>query len=132
MSIVILIVEDDLTNLKLTKDILQAEGYVTIEATDGKQGMELAKAQKPALVLMDIGLPVTNGIEATKILKADAATRHIPIIALTAYAMKEDAEKVLKVGCDGYLSKPFEIELLLKKIAEHLPLKRRQSFQGRR
>ncbi len=120
MEKVILIVEDEPKNLKLIRDLLQALGYLTLEATDGAQGIELAKAHKLDLILMDILMPVMDGLEATKILKADAETKNIPIIALTSYAMKEDNEKIREAGCDGYITKPIDTREFLKKVAEYL------------
>ncbi len=120
MTKTILIVEDEPKNLTLLRDLLQVSGYLTIEATDGKQGVELAKSKKPDLILMDIMMPVMDGLEATRILKADATTANIPILALTSYAMRGDAERVLEAGCDGYLSKPFDIRELLKQVAKYL------------
>ena len=120
MAKLILIVEDEPKNMTLLRDLLQVSGYSTIEATDGKQGVELARSKKPDLILMDIIMPVMDGLKATRIIKADAVTRNIPIFALTSYAMKGDAERVLEAGCDGYLSKPFDIRELLKQVAEYL------------
>ncbi len=120
MTKVILIVEDDPKLLILFRDLLQVSGYSTIEVTDGKQGVELAKASKPDLILMDVQMPVMDGIEATQTLKADATTGNIPIIALTSYAMKGDKERMLEAGCDGYLAKPIDIKELLKEVAEYL------------
>ena len=120
MTKMILIVEDEPKNLTLLRDLLQVSGYKTIEATDGKQGVELAKSKKPDLILMDIIMPVMDGLEATRILKADATTSNIPVLALTSYAMKGDAERVLEAGCDGYLAKPFDIQELLKQVAKYL------------
>ena len=120
MKKTILIVEDEPRNLKLIRDLLQASGYLTLEATDGAQGIELAKAHKPDLILMDIMMPNMDGFEATKILKADAETRNIPIIALTSYAMKGDEEKIREAGCDGYITKPIDTKEFLKKVAEYL------------
>lgn len=120
MGKVILIVEDDPKIIKLTRDILAVSGYATLEATDGKQGVALAKDKKPDLILMDIQLPIMDGLEAIKILKSDAETKDIPIIALTAYAMKGDEEKMYDAGCEEYMTKPFEISTLLKKVAEYL------------
>jgi len=120
MAIVILIVEDDPKSLILTRDLLQVSGFTTIEATDGKQGIELAKARNPDLILMDIQMPEMDGLEATRILKADATTRNIPVLALTAYAMKGDEERILQAGCDGYISKPIDIQGLVKEVAEYL------------
>ncbi len=120
MAKVILIVEDEPRNLILLRDLLQVSGYSTIEATNGKQGVELAKSKKPDLILMDIQMPVMDGLEATRILKADTTTGNIPVLALTSYAMKGDKEKVLQAGCNGYLSKPFNIQELLKEVAKYL------------
>ncbi len=120
MAKVILIVEDDPKSLILTRDLLQVSGYKIIEATDGEQGVELAKARNPDLILMDIQMPKMDGLEATRILKADATTSDIPILALTAYAMKGDEERALEAGCDGYITKPVDIKELLKTVAEYL------------
>ena len=117
---VILVVEDEPKNLKLFRDLLQHSGYTTIEATDGEQGVELAIDKKPDLILMDIQMPRMDGLEAIRILKADVTTRNIPIVALTSYAMKGDKERILEAGCDGYLAKPFDIQELLKTVAEYL------------
>lgn len=116
----ILIVEDEPRNLKLFRDLLQRIGYETIEATDGEQGVELARARNPDLILMDIMMPKMDGIEATRILKADTATKNIPIIALTSYAMKGDRERTLEAGCDGYIAKPVDIQELLKAVEHFL------------
>jgi two-component system, cell cycle response regulator DivK len=114
----ILIVEDEPRNLKLFRDLLQRFGYETIEATDGEQGVELARVGNPDLILMDIMMPKMDGIEATRILKADTATKNIPVIALTSYAMKGDRERTLEAGCDWYMAKPIDIQELLKAV-EH-------------
>ena len=120
MEQVILIVEDEPRNLKLIRDLLEVSGYMVLEAIDGKQGVEIAKAKKPDLILMDIQLPVMEGFEATRILKADERTRDIPIMALTAYAMKGDEEKIKAAGCDGYIPKPIDTRGFLNKITEYL------------
>lgn len=120
MSKVILIVDEEPKNVKLVRDLLHVFGYTTIEATDGKQGVELAKAQKPDLILMDVMMPVMDGLEATRILKIDTATKSIPIVALTARAMKGDKEKMLQAGCDAYLTKPLDTKEFLKVVAEYL------------
>ena len=120
MTKVILIVEDEPKNLKLVGDLLRVSGYTTIEVTDGKQGVELAKDKKPDLILMDIQMPIMDGLEATRILKADAATKNIPVLALTSYAMKEDKERIFEAGCDGYLAKPIDIQELVKEVAKYL------------
>lgn len=118
MEKVILIVEDDAKNLKLFRDLLQVSGYTTLEATDGEQGVELAREKKPDLILMDIQMPVMDGLEATKLLKNDDVTKDIPIVALTAYAMQGDEEKMREAGFDGYISKPIDVKGFLKKISE--------------
>ncbi len=120
MAKLILIVDDEPKNVTLVRDLLQVSGYSTDEATDGKQGVELAKANIPDLILMDIQMPEMDGIEATGILKTDAATKHIPILALSSYAMTGDKERILKAGCDGYMSKPLNIKEFLKTVAEFL------------
>jgi CheY-like chemotaxis protein len=120
MGKVVLIIEDDPKSLKLFQALLQAEGHVTLEATDGKQGVGIAKVKKPDLILMDIQLPVMDGVKAARILKADQATKDIPIMALTAYAMKGDKERICEAGCDGCITKPVDTREFLKKIAEYL------------
>jgi len=116
----VLIVEDDPKILKLIQAILKGSGNITLEATDGKQAVALAKDKKPDLILMDIQMPVMNGLEATRILKNDEQTKAIPIIALTAYAMKGDEENIRKAGCDDYMTKPFETKVFLEKVKEYL------------
>ncbi len=120
MAKVILIVEDEPKNLKLIRDLLQVSGYITLEAKDGKQGVALAKHNKPDLILMDIQMPVMDGIEATRILKADDETKAIPIIALTSYAMKGDEEKIWESGCDGYMAKPLDVKEFLREVSKFL------------
>ena len=120
MAKTILIVEDDPKNLTLFRDVLQVSGYSTIEATDGKKGVELAKEKKPDLILMDIQMPEMDGLEAVRILKADATTSNILVIALTAFAMKGDKERMLEAEFDGYLAKPVDIKELLKEVARYL------------
>ena len=116
----ILIAEDEKKNIKLLRDILNASGYGTIEACDGKKAVEQAKQEKPDLILMDIQMPIMNGLEATKIIKADPETRHIPIFALTAFAMSGDQERFIQAGCDDYMSKPYNISELLGKVKKIL------------
>lgn len=102
----ILIVEDDPASLTLTRDLLQVHGYSTIEAATGQEAVALAREKKPDLILMDMRLPDMEGTAATTLLRQDAETKDIPIVALTAFAMKGDREKMLCAGCDGYISKP--------------------------
>ena len=120
MAKLILIIDDEPKNIILLRDLLQVIGYSTNEATNGKQGVELAKTSKPDLILIDIQMPEMDGLEATRILKTDATTRDIPVLALTSYAMKGDKERILEAGCDGYLAKPLDIKELLKTVAEYL------------
>ena len=120
MPKMILIVDDEPKNMTLLRDLLQVSGYKTIEATDGKQGVELARVKKPDLILMDVQMPVMDGLDATRVLKAEAATRNIPVLALTSYAMKGDEGRILEAGCDGYLAKPYNIQELLKEVAKYL------------
>jgi len=110
----ILVVDDNATNVKLVRDVLQFKGYAPVVADTGESAVAAARAHLPALVLMDVQLPGMSGTEAMKILKADAATRHIPIIALTALAMKGAEEGLLAEGFDGYISKPISLKQLLE------------------
>ena len=112
-SELILIVEDNEKNLKLVRDVLQFKGYQTIEATTGEDGVRLAKERHPALVLMDIQLPGIDGITALGQLRADAATRAIPVIAVTASAMTHDRQKIMAAGFDGYQTKPIKVKEFL-------------------
>jgi len=116
----ILMVEDEPKNMKLLRDLLQKFGYETMEATDGEQGVELTRKIKPDLVLMDIMMPKLDGLEATRILKADISTKDIPVVALTAFAMSGDKERALEAGCDGYVTKPVDVRELLKTVEQFL------------
>ena len=120
MGGVILIVEDDPRNLKLIRDLLQIRGYTTLEATDGKQGVDMARAKMPDLIIMDIQMPVMNGFEATSILKADPVTKSITIVALTAFAMQGDREKCMEAGFNDYITKPLDTRAFMTKIREYL------------
>ena len=106
----ILIVEDNDKNLKLVRDVLQVKGYQTIEAGTAEDGIELARQRKPDLVLMDIQLPGMNGIEALKVLRADASTERIPVIAVTASVMQQDRNLITEAGFDGYIGKPINLK----------------------
>jgi two-component system cell cycle response regulator DivK len=105
----VLIVEDNLRNLKLAREILSHAGYRTLEAETAEDGLDLARSERPRLVLMDIQLPGMDGIEALRRLRADAATAGIRVVALTAFAMKDDRERLLVAGFDGYLEKPLDV-----------------------
>ncbi len=109
----VLIVEDNEKTMRLVRDVLNASGYSTYCALNGKEGIEIALEKLPDLIIMDIQMPVMGGIEATKILKETNVTKKIPVIALTSYAMKGDREKLMNEGFDGYLSKPFNMEEFL-------------------
>jgi two-component system, cell cycle response regulator DivK len=112
----ILLAEDDEMNRDMLSRRLQRKGYQVVLALNGQNALEMAQTQAPDLVLMDMSLPVLDGWEATRRLKTDAATRHIPVIALTAHAMSSDREKALDAGCDDYDVKPVELLRLLGKI----------------
>ena len=113
----LLLVEDNEESRDGLSRHLRRKGYEVATAADGRQGLEAARAEPPDLVLMDMSLPVLDGWEATRQLKADPRTRHVPVIALTAHAMAGDREKALAAGCDEYDTKPVEIARLLGKIA---------------
>jgi len=112
----LLLVEDNETNRDMLSRRLERKGYQVVLAADGQSGVEMAQSQTPDLILMDMSLPVLDGWEATRRLKADIATRHIPVIALTAHAMSSDRDKALEAGCDDYDTKPVEMPRLLGKI----------------
>ena len=118
MKKLILIADDEPKNLKLIRDLLQVSGYEVIEASNGQEMVEMARARKPDLILTDILMPILDGLQATVLLKADPATKEIPVIALTSYAMAGDRERILGAGCDDYLSKPLDTRMFLKKVAE--------------
>lgn len=104
----LLVVEDNAQNLKLAQLLLQRAGHDVLTATDGEAGLAQAREGRPDMVLMDVQMPGLDGLQATRQLKADPATAHIKVIALTALAMKGDAERILEAGCDAYLAKPFQ------------------------
>lgn len=116
----ILIVEDNPRDLKLVREVLQANGFQTLEAATGEAGIDLAQEHGPALILMDIQLPQMNGREAAKVLKAHSKTQHIPIVALTASAMKGDREALLAEGFDGYIAKPINIKEIAEIVRSYL------------
>jgi two-component system cell cycle response regulator DivK len=119
----ILIVEDNDKNLKLVRDVLQVKGYETIEAGNAEDGIVLAGERKPDLILMDIQLPGMNGIEALKVLRADASTAHIPIIAVTASVMQQDRNLITEAGFDGYIGKPINLKEFLDSVRAMLERK---------
>ena len=115
----ILLVEDNAKNMKLLRDVLRASGYRTLEASTGGRALVLAAAYGPALVLMDIRLPDMDGVEALSRLRMDGRTASIPVLAVTAQAMRGDRERFKEAGFDGYLSKPVDIDELLTTVEQH-------------
>ncbi len=116
----ILIVEDNELNMKLFNDLLQAHGYGTVQTSDGRDVLDLARQHKPDLVLMDIQLPGISGLEVTRMLKADDGLKHIPVLAVTAFAMKGDEEKIREGGCDDYIAKPISVPNFLETVNKYL------------
>ena len=112
----ILLVEDNEMNRDMLSRRLERKGYAVVMALDGQQGVDMALSEAPALILMDMSLPIMDGWEATRRIKADKRTRHIPVIALTAHAMEGDEEKAREAGCDDYDVKPVELPRLLGKM----------------
>ena len=121
MSKRILVVEDQEDNMQILRDLLGSVGYEMIEARDGAEGVKAAKAEHPDLILMDIQLPVLDGYEATRQIKADPDLTAIPIIVVTSYALSGDDAKAREAGCDGYVPKPYSPRQLLAKIKQYLP-----------
>jgi len=112
----VLLVEDNEDNLVVYRTILDHVGYNVLEARDGEEGVNRAREEHPDLILMDISIPKIDGWEATRRLKADEATRDIPVIALTAHALEEDRERAIEAGCDGYLAKPIEPRRVVEEV----------------
>jgi len=120
MSKTILIVEDNDLNMKLLNDLLQAHGYCTLQTMGGRDVVKIARDHNPDLILMDIQLPEISGLELTKMLKADNDLKSIPVIAVTAFAMKGDEEKIREGGCEGYIAKPISVPNFLDTISKFL------------
>ena len=116
----VLLIEDNATNMAMAIFFLQSAGHTVLSATDAEAGLTLARDEQPALILMDIQLPGMDGLQATLLLKKDQATRAIPVIALTALAMKGDEERIRAAGCDGYIAKPMRYKEFLAIVADHL------------
>ncbi len=116
----ILIVEDNELNMKLFNDLLQAHGYDTLQTKDGREALKLAQDNRPDLILMDIQLPEISGLDITKMIKADDDLKATPVIAVTAFAMKGDEEKIREGGCDGYIAKPISVPNFLETVAKFL------------
>lgn len=121
MSKRVLVVEDQPDNRRIVRDLLTRSGYEIIEVMTGEEGVALAETQHPDLILMDIQLPMIDGYEATRRIKANPALQHIPIIAVTSYALSGDDVKAVAAGCDAYVAKPFSPRVLLAKVREYLP-----------
>jgi two-component system cell cycle response regulator DivK len=117
----ILLVEDNATNMKLSMFLLESADHTVMTATNAETALTLAREKQPSLILMDIQLPGMDGLQATAELKADEVTRHIPVIALTALAMKGDEERIRAAGCDGYIAKPVDYKQFLATVKSHLP-----------
>ena len=120
MSKTILIVEDNELNMKLFNDLLQAHGYGTVQTTDGREAIGLAREHHPDLILMDIQLPKISGLEITRMIKQKDDLKSIPVIAVTAFAMKGDEEKIREGGCEAYIAKPISVSHFLETVQKFL------------
>lgn len=120
MGKTVLIVEDNELNMKLFNDLLRAHGFDTLQTNDGVTAVRVAREKQPDLILMDIQLPEVSGLEVTKWLKADDSVRHIPVVAVTAFAMKGDEEKIRRGGCEDYLPKPIKVATFIETVRKHL------------
>ena len=120
MAKTVLIVEDNELNMKLFHDLLEAHGYRTLQSSNGFDAMEIARADRPDLILMDIQLPEVSGLEVTKWLKEDDELKAIPVIAVTAFAMKGDEERIRQGGCEAYISKPISVVKFLETVRSYL------------
>jgi len=117
----VLIVEDNELNMKLFHDLLEAHGYQTVGTRNGIEALDLARKHKPDLILMDIQLPEVSGLEVTRWLKDDEELREIPVIAVTAFAMKGDEEKIREGGCEAYIAKPISVASFMRTVERFLP-----------
>ena len=117
----VLIVEDNDLNMKLFNDLLEAHGYFTLQTKDGVEALRMARLHRPDLILMDIQLPEVSGLEVTKWLKEDDDLRSIPVIAVTAFAMKGDEEKIREGGCEAYIAKPISVASFMRTVERFLP-----------
>ena len=120
MSKTVLIVEDNELNMKLFHDLLESQGYKTLQTREGLQALALARQHRPDLILMDIQLPEISGLEVTKWLKDDEELNHIPVVAVTAFAMKGDEERIRQGGCEAYISKPISVPRFIETIKSYL------------
>src|SRR5262249_8179428 len=120
----ILLVEDNLVNRRMAQFLLKAKGFVVIETATGEEAIQLARTERPDLIIMDLQLAGTDGFTATRAIKADSSTCHIPVIAMTAYAMSGDRERALDAGCDGYITKPIDTTEFASTITRYLAASR--------
>lgn len=120
MAKTVLVVEDNELNMRLFNDLLEAFGYQTLKSRDGRTALELAAKHKPDLIIMDIQLPEMSGLDVTRRLKADPALRHIPVIAVTAFAMRGDEQRIRAEGCEAYLSKPISVQIFIETVRKFI------------
>lgn len=120
MSKTVMIVEDNELNMKLFHDLLEANGYRTIQTRNGMEALTLARDERPDLILMDIQLPEVSGLDVTRWIKEDETIRHIPVVAVTAFAMKGDEERIRAGGCEAYLSKPISVAKFIETVRQFL------------
>jgi two-component system, cell cycle response regulator DivK len=127
----ILIVEDEVYNRKLFRVLFENKGYFVIEAADGRRAVELAIREKPDLILMDIGLPVMDGLQAAAAIKNNAVTSNIPVIAITGFVLEGKNEEIYKAVCDGYFTKPVDVKVLLRSVEQWIQNKIQVPISGR-
>ena len=120
MTKTVLIVEDNELNMKLFNDLLEAHGYATVQTRNGMEAIDLARLHRPDLILMDIQLPEVSGLQVTQWIKNDEELKHIPVITITAFAMKGDEEKIRQGGCEAYLSKPISVVKFLETVKTYI------------
>jgi two-component system cell cycle response regulator DivK len=120
MAKTVMIVEDNDLNMKLFSDLLQANGYDTVQAKDGRDVLSLARDHRPDLIVMDIQLPGISGLDITKTIRSDDQLKATPVIAVTAFAMKGDEEKIREAGCDAYISKPISVPIFMETVSKFL------------
>jgi two-component system, cell cycle response regulator DivK len=120
MSKTVLIVEDNELNMKLFNDLLEAHGYTTLQTKDGMEALKIARKERPDLILMDIQLPEVSGLEVTKWIKEDDNLKSIPVVAVTAFAMRGDEEKIREGGCEDYIAKPISVSKFLETVQRYL------------
>lgn len=126
----VLLVEDNLVNRRMAQFLLKSKGFIVIEALTGEEAIHLARTEGPDLIIMDLQLGGMDGFTATRAIKADSATRHIPVVAMTAYAMSGDREKAVNAGCDGYITKPIDTKEFPVAIARYLASARSRAGGG--